>query len=221
EPEPLVSDPTPAPANLTTSSSGEIDTWKGAATSAAQSITLPDLGPAQRRVGGITGHADATIAAGEEQRAELPKKAQAVLKATQRDVSELGEVPEELLASDTTGVVKPVKDSAKPGGLPPQKLPRLQATPNGNVPNLYGDPITPSDIDKLRKDYQLPTGSHIPDDAELAKLEAAMAQDVELQGRVAVFAGQEISGFELPPKLEVEPVHQQDIAAVLARVITG
>lgn len=198
----------------------ELDAWKSRADSAARDLGYPDLGPSEARTAGLSEHGQATRAGGEARRDELPKEAQAVLQQSQRAASDLDQVPAELLESDPTGAAEKVKTAAHREGLPAQSLPHLHPTPKGYVPNLYGDPISPARLEQLRKEYNLPGGPHAPTYDEIGKLQELMAKDPELEGRVAAFAGQEVSGFELPPKVEIAAVHQPDFAAVLARIIT-
>ena len=201
----------------------ELEQWKARAGAAAGNIPEPDLGPAEARTQGVSDHAAQIGEAQKQRREELPKEAQAVIKARKRDISELDQVPEALTKDDPANAVEGIKNAAQRQGLPPQELPNLQPTPKGYLPNLYGDPITPSQLAELREQYKdklLPKDRQPPGYDEIAALKKALADDKELEGRIAVFGGQEISEFELPPKLEIAPIHQEDIAAVLARIVT-
>ncbi|HEU5075698.1 MAG TPA: hypothetical protein VFU02_16005, partial [Polyangiaceae bacterium] len=222
-----VEQPTPLGAHLPPASGvgggggNELGAWKAAADAATAALPMPNIGPASARTGGMSEEADRVSSAGEEQRKNLPEQAEAILDAKPRDASQLSEIAQEVLQSDPTGTLQVVKDSAHRAGLPPQALPNLRATPKGNVPNLFGDPITPARFNQLRKEYGLPEGAHAPDARELDLFAKKMAEDPDLGGRVAGFAGQLITGGDLPPKPEVAPARQGDFAAVLARIMTG
>ena len=212
-----------APSGAAPAPSAELDQWQAKAGAAAGNIPEPDLGAPDARTQDMSDHGAQTGEAQKRRREELPKEAQKVIKSRERNISELDKVPEALTKDDPVNAVEGIKKAARRDGLPPQSLPNLQPTPKGYLPNLYGDPITPAQLAELRDQYKdklLPKERQPPGYDEIAALQKAMAGDPELQGRIAVFAGQQISGFELPPQAEIAPVHQEDIAAVLARIVT-
>jgi hypothetical protein len=220
EPEAAGTAEPPAPA---AGPAAELEQWKARAGAAAGNIPEPDLGPAEARTQGVSEFVEEAADTQNQRREELPKERQEVIKARKRDISELDQVPEALTKDDPANAVEGIKKAAQREGLPRQFLPNLQPTPKGYLPNLYGDPITPSQLAELREQYKdklLPKDRQPPGYDEIAALKKALADDEELEGRIAVFSGQEVSGFELPPKLEISPIHQEDIAAVLARIVT-
>lgn len=221
EPPPPVGDHLPPVAGAGVGASGELEAWKSAANAATAALPMPNIGPASARTGGMSGQAEAVTEAGEAQRKALPAQAEEIFNAKPRDISQLSDIAQEVLESDPTGKVQIVKNSARRAGLPPQTLPNLRPTPDGNVPNLFGDPITPARFNQLRKEYGLSESPHAPDASQIEELAHKMANDVELEGRVAGFAGQVVEGAVLPPKPEVAPARQADFAAVLARIMTG
>lgn len=197
----------------------ELEQWKQRADAAARNVPEPDLGPPENRTKTMAGHGTDTVKAGEQRRAELPKEAKPVFDPKPRDVEQIGQVAD-LLKEDPVGAAERIQRAAHKEGLPAQKLPNLQPTPKGHLPNLYGEPIAPEVFEELKQKYLPPESQRPPGFDEMAAILEKLKDEPDLDGRIAVFEGQTVSGAELPPQPVIAEAHQPDIAGVLARIIT-